>query len=57
MRTYLECIPCFFRQALHAAELVVRHPTTEAPLALTAPLPRDLARWRGRVRKDGQSEQ
>ena len=32
----------FGRQALHAARLRVKHPTTGAPLTFEAPLPRDL---------------
>jgi len=47
-------LPTLERQALHATELVVKHPTSGAPLALRSPLPRDLARWRGRVRQSGQ---
>jgi len=31
------------RQALHAARLLVRHPTTSEPLEVLSPLPRDLA--------------
>lgn len=40
----------FPRQALHAAELVVKHPRTEAPLKLTAPLPADMAGLLKRLR-------
>ena len=32
-----------WRQALHAAELVVPHPATGAPVPLTSPLPEDIA--------------
>ena len=32
----------FGRQALHAARLVLRHPLTDQPLTLEAPLPNDL---------------
>jgi 23S rRNA pseudouridine1911/1915/1917 synthase len=37
------------RQALHAARLCVRHPLTDAPLVLEAPLPADLAALSARL--------
>ena len=46
--------PVISRQALHAAELTIRHPETAEKMRFVAPLPRDmelliklLARWRG----------
>ena len=36
------------RQALHAAELHIRHPETAKPLQLSAPLPDDMLRLMGR---------
>jgi len=47
-------LPTLERQALHATELVVKHPSSGEPLALRSPLPRDLPRWGGRVRQPGQ---
>ena len=35
MKTYLECIPCFFKQALHAAKLAGANPKTQKEI-LTA---------------------
>jgi 23S rRNA pseudouridine1911/1915/1917 synthase len=48
-------LPTLRRQALHAAELVVRHPQTDEPLALRAPVPEDLARWLRQARKGAPS--
>jgi 23S rRNA pseudouridine1911/1915/1917 synthase len=41
------------RQALHAAELVFRHPRTKEMLRFTAPLPADMERLLERLRADG----
>lgn len=38
-------LPKLSRQALHALELTVRHPDTEQPLTLRAPVPGDLVSW------------
>jgi 23S rRNA-/tRNA-specific pseudouridylate synthase len=43
----------FGRQALHAARLVVRHPTNGRPLTFEAPLPRDLRELLGGLRSGG----
>ncbi|HLL88298.1 MAG TPA: RluA family pseudouridine synthase [Tepidisphaeraceae bacterium] len=38
------------RQALHSHELAFTHPITNQPMMFTAPVPRDLAEWVGRLR-------
>jgi 23S rRNA pseudouridine1911/1915/1917 synthase len=45
----------FRRQALHARELVVVHPTTGERLTFTAPVPEDLARLIELLRRDAAS--
>ncbi len=44
------------RQALHAAELILRHPVTGRSLALSAPLTGDLQRLRARLRESAAGE-
>jgi 23S rRNA pseudouridine1911/1915/1917 synthase len=44
------------RLALHAAELTVRHPTTDEPLHFKMPLPEDLASLVERLRKKSRSD-
>jgi len=39
-----DAAPVITRQALHAERLVVRHPITEKPLELAAPLPGDMTK-------------
>jgi len=46
-------LPPLARQALHASELVVRHPSTQASLTLGAPLAADLDLWLRRLRAGG----
>ncbi len=45
-------LPSLARQALHASELVVRHPSTNEPLVLRAPLAADLKAWLKRCRAE-----
>jgi 23S rRNA pseudouridine1911/1915/1917 synthase len=40
--TVMASLKSFDRQALHAAELVLIHPTTEAFMEFTCPLPEDM---------------
>ncbi|HET7219865.1 MAG TPA: RluA family pseudouridine synthase [Vicinamibacterales bacterium] len=42
----------FGRQALHAARLILRHPLTDRPLTLEAPLPADLSDLLSRLRRE-----
>jgi 23S rRNA pseudouridine1911/1915/1917 synthase len=44
------------RQALHAARLVVAHPTTGAPLVLESPLPADLRAVVEALRKSARTQ-
>ncbi len=43
MKTYLDCIPCFIRQALDAARLVSTDPADHERIV------RDVLRWAGEM--------